>query len=193
MSKVNLAGTAPICLHRFLSPSWQRQLLIQLREVLGKHPLVVTYKKNKVLKFKCSELVTEEQIPELLIVLWQEFIQEVGRRYAARKPASARIEYYGAHDLKDLHRSDDPQENLKEPLIGVLLGDSCTFKLGGLRKSDSVVDLFLESGDVVWLDGTRNRLRYTGLGKVLLGSAPAELGCRKGSIFTTMRVTKHDD
>lgn len=48
------------------------------------------------------------------------------------------------------------------PVVSFSLGASCIFKIGGLRRTDPVIDVTLNSGDVLIFEGT-SRLRYHGV------------------------------
>jgi alkylated DNA repair protein (DNA oxidative demethylase) len=60
------------------------------------------------------------------------------------------------------------------PVVSVSIGDTARFLFGGLRRRDPVESIALESGDAFVFGGPA-RLRYHGVSRIALGTAPPTL------------------
>ena len=190
MSKSELSATteprpALIC-HR-LSSNDQHRLLVQIVDILGEAPL---YRPTlprwgtpfSVLMSNCGSLgwfadksgyryrpdhPTTGQpwppIPTLLHDLWRDHA-----RYPL-PPEACLINHYGPQAKMGLHQDKD-EADLQAPVLSISLGDSATFKLGGLTRKDSTTSHPLHSGDVLILAGA-NRLAFHGVSRIYPGSS----------------------
>ena len=68
-----------------------------------------------------------------------------------------------------LHRDSD-EEDLKAPVVSVILCDTALFRLGGLRRTDPTASFRLASGDVCVLGGAA-RMAFHGIDRVIAGSS----------------------
>jgi len=87
------------------------------------------------------------------------------------------LNYYDADGRMGLHQDkDEGAESIAAgvPVVSVSLGDTARFLFGGLKRSDPVEAIPLQSGDAFVFGGPA-RLRYHGVSRVLPGTAPSEL------------------
>ena len=87
---------------------------------------------------------------------------------------------------------DRDEADFNAPVVSISLGDSATFHVGGLRRTDPKMRFRLESGDVIVLGGA-SRLAFHGIDRVHAGTSPLDLsgfdaGCRR--INLTLRRVK---
>ena len=88
------------------------------------------------------------------------------------------LNYYDAEGRMGLHQDKDETERSIAaglPVVSVSLGDTARFLFGGLRRREPVEARLLESGDAFVFGGPA-RLRYHGVSRIVLGTAPPELG-----------------
>ena len=97
-------------------------------------------------------------IPRILLDLWEEVAG-----YPA-PPECCLINFYTDKARMGLHRDED-EEALDAPVLSVSLGDTATFRLGGLERKGRTQSFKLHSGDVLVLGG-HNRLAYHGIDRV---------------------------
>lgn len=102
-------------------------------------------------------------IPPALLELWD---QATG--YKA-PPECCLVNFYGDKARMGLHRDEDEQA-LDAPVLSVSLGDTATFRVGGLTRKDKTQSLKLHSGDIV-LIGSPNRLAYHGIDRTFPGTS----------------------
>nr|WP_319387578.1 alpha-ketoglutarate-dependent dioxygenase AlkB [uncultured Roseibium sp.] len=122
-------------------------------------------------------------IPGRLKMLWQEVASSVPA------PEACLINFYEAGAKMGLHQDRDEQ-TFEAPVVSVSLGDTATFRVGGLTRGDPTKSFRLQSGDVVVLGGDA-RLAFHGIDRVLKGTST--LLKNGGRINLTLRrVTKPD-
>jgi alkylated DNA repair protein (DNA oxidative demethylase) len=82
-----------------------------------------------------------------------------------------------------LHQDRDEAE-LAAPVVSISLGDSCSFRYGGLHRADPAKALELLSGDVVVMGGPA-RLVFHGVDRIYPGTS--DLLPYSGRINLTLR------
>ena len=95
----------------------------------------------------------------------------------AVRPDLCIVNWYAATSRMGLHQDKDESADsltLGLPVVSISLGDTARFLFGGLRRRDPIEKMLLESGDVFVFGGPA-RLRYHGVDRVLVGTAPAGL------------------
>lgn len=98
-------------------------------------------------------------IPATFLHLAQTAASEVG--YEGFAPDSCLINQYQVGAGMGLHQ-DKNEQDFTQPIVSVSLGVSAVFKFGGLKRTDKIVRIPLNHGDVlVW--GGESRLRYHGV------------------------------
>ncbi|POF33977.1 alpha-ketoglutarate-dependent dioxygenase AlkB family protein [Roseibium marinum] len=102
-------------------------------------------------------------MPALLTNLWKDLAPE------APDPEACLINYYENTARMGLHQDRDEQ-TFEAPVISVSLGDTATFRVGGLSRKDPTKSFRLQSGDVVVLGGEA-RLAFHGIDRVLAGTS----------------------
>jgi len=102
-------------------------------------------------------------IPDRLLALWDEVTG-----YPA-PPECCLVNYYADKARMGLHRDED-EEARDAPVLSVSLGDTATFRLGGLERRDKTKSFRLNSGDVLLIGGD-NRLAYHGIDRILPGTS----------------------
>ncbi|TYC79893.1 alpha-ketoglutarate-dependent dioxygenase AlkB [Stappia sp. BW2] len=102
-------------------------------------------------------------IPDALTRLWAEVAA------AAPPPEACLINYYDQGARMGLHQDRDEQM-FDAPVVSVSLGDTATFRVGGLSRKDPTKSFRLQSGDVVVLGGEA-RLAFHGIDRVLAGTS----------------------
>jgi DNA oxidative demethylase len=120
-------------------------------------------------------------MPEALAAVWSALA-----RYP-HPPEACLINFYGAAAKMGLHQDRD-EADFDAPVISVSLGDSCLFRIGGLRRSDPTRSVRLNSGDVIVLGGAA-RLAFHGVDRIYQGSST--LLAEGGRINLTMRRVTH--
>ncbi len=116
-------------------------------------------------------------IPAALFALWD----EVGDYPHA--PEACLINFYAPTAKMGLHQDRD-EKDFAAPVVSVSLGDSCLFRIGGLKRGDQTRSLRLNSGDVVVLGGEA-RLAFHGVDRIYPGTST--LLPQGGRINLTMR------
>jgi alkylated DNA repair protein (DNA oxidative demethylase) len=119
-------------------------------------------------------------MPDMLLAAWA----ELGGY--AQPPQSCLINFYDAAARMGLHQDRD-EEDLAAPVVSLSLGDTCLFRIGGLRRTDPTASLRLASGDAVVLRG-RCRLAFHGVDRVLPGTSTLVPGGGRFNL-TLRRVT----
>jgi len=96
-------------------------------------------------------------------------------------PDACLINRYEAGARLSLHQ-DKNEQSFRSPVVSVSLGLPAIFQFGGLKRSDPLVRVRLEHGDVVvW--GGPSRLCYHGILPLKDGSHPATGNCRLNLTF----------
>lgn len=171
---------------RYLDRASQRELLREIRAVIGEAPLFTpamprTGKPFSVAMTNCGTLgwVSDRArgyryqsthpltgnpwpaMPEAVLDIWWALSD-----YPA-PPEACLINYYQPEARLGLHRDED-EDDFAAPVISISLGMSARFRVGGLQRRDPTKSLVLDSGDVVILAGP-SRLAYHGVDRILPG------------------------
>ncbi len=102
-------------------------------------------------------------IPVRLRALWQDVASD------AAEPEACLINYYETGAKMGLHQDRD-EKTFDAPVVSVSLGDTATFRVGGIKRNDPTKSFRLQSGDVVVLGGDA-RLAFHGIDRVLKGTS----------------------
>lgn len=122
-------------------------------------------------------------IPPVLMSLWRDLAPQ------APLPEACLINFYETGAKMGLHQDRD-EKTFDAPVVSVSLGDTATFRVGGLKRNDPTRSFRLQSGDVVVLGGDA-RLAFHGIDRVLKGTST--LLKNGGRINLTLRrVTQPD-
>jgi alkylated DNA repair protein (DNA oxidative demethylase) len=116
-------------------------------------------------------------IPQTLIALWNAVAGY------PQPPEACLINYYGATAKMGLHQDRD-ESDFAAPVVSLSLGDSCLFRVGGLRRGDPTCSFRLNSGDVLVLGGEA-RLAFHGVDRIY--PSTSTLLADGGRINVTMR------
>jgi DNA oxidative demethylase len=116
-------------------------------------------------------------IPAPLVAIWNEVASY------PHAPEACLINFYAPTAKMGLHQDRD-EDDFEAPVISVSLGDSCLFRVGGLRRRGPTQTLRLHSGDVVVLGGD-SRLAFHGVDRIYPGTST--LLPQGGRINLTMR------
>ncbi len=117
------------------------------------------------------------EMPETLTQLWRDLAPD------APPPEACLINFYDTSARMGLHQDRDEQ-TFEAPVVSVSLGDTATFRVGGLSRKDPTQSFRLQSGDVVVLGGEA-RLAFHGIDRVLKGTST--LLKNSGRINLTLR------
>ena len=102
-------------------------------------------------------------IPEILLAAWR----ALGGY--PHPPQACLVNFYAADARLGLHQDKDEQD-FAAPVVSLSLGDTCLFRVGGLKRSDPTRSLRLASGDAVVLGGG-GRLVFHGVDRILPGTS----------------------
>ena len=116
-------------------------------------------------------------IPEILLAAWR----ALGGY--PHPPQACLVNFYAADARLGLHQDKDEQD-FAAPVVSLSLGDSASFRVGGLKRSDPTRSLRLASGDAVVL-GSEGRLAFHGVDRILPGTST--LLAEGGRINLTLR------
>jgi DNA oxidative demethylase len=116
-------------------------------------------------------------IPEALLAMWNQVAEY------PRMPEACLINFYGAAAKMGLHQDRD-ETDFSAPVVSLSLGDSCLFRVGGIKRGDPTRSFRLNSGDVVVLAGSA-RLAFHGVDRIYPGTST--LLAEGGRINLTMR------
>jgi len=116
-------------------------------------------------------------IPAMLLAVWDELA-----RYG-QPPQACLINYYGPDAKMGLHQDRD-EHDFAAPVVSLSLGDSCLFRVGGLKRGDPTRSFRLGSGDALVLGGEA-RLAFHGVDHVMAGTS--SLLAEGGRINVTLR------
>ncbi|MCI2394634.1 alpha-ketoglutarate-dependent dioxygenase AlkB [Aliiroseovarius sediminis] len=106
-----------------------------------------------------------------------------------RAPDCCLINYYGAGARMGMHQDRD-EGDFSYPVVSVSLGDDALFRIGGTERKGPTQSTWLQSGDVLMLDGPA-RLAYHGVDRLRFGSS--DLLRDHGRINLTLRVVTQAD
>jgi alkylated DNA repair protein (DNA oxidative demethylase) len=120
-------------------------------------------------------------IPRALIALWHALTPY------PHPPEACLINLYAEGTKMGSHQDRDEDEPAA-PVLSVSLGDSATFHVGGLKRTDPKTRLKLHSGDVLLLEG-ESRFAFHGIDRIFPGTS---LLLKEGGRLnlTLRRVTK---
>lgn len=107
--------------------------------------------------------VTWPAMPQSLLELWRRYTD------ADTPPDSCLANLYRGEAKMGLHVDSD-EADLDAPVLGISLGDTAVFRLGGLTRKDPTSTLRLASGDINVLTGEA-RHAYHGVDRILPGSS----------------------
>ena len=116
-------------------------------------------------------------MPDSLLALWRTYADP------AHPPDSCLVNLYRGEAKMGMHQDSD-EADLNAPVLGVSLGDTAVFRLGGLARKDASITFKLQSGDINILAGASRRA-YHGVDRILAGSSQLIPG--GGRINLTMR------
>jgi alkylated DNA repair protein (DNA oxidative demethylase) len=102
-------------------------------------------------------------MPDALMTMWNDLAS-----YPS-PPEACLINFYGPTAKMGLHQDRD-EEDFAAPVVSLSLGDSCLFRVGGLKRNDPTRSVRLSSGDVVVLGGD-TRLAFHGVDRVEPGTS----------------------
>jgi alkylated DNA repair protein (DNA oxidative demethylase) len=178
---------SPLLRFDYLDRRAQEELLAALREVLRDAPLFTPRMPKSGRPFSvrmsnCGPLgwVSDEggyryqpthpvtcrswpPIPEVLMTMWDDL-----SRYP-HPPEACLINFYGPAAKMGLHQDRDEQE-FAAPVVSLSLGDSCLFRVGGLKRGDPTRSFRLNSGDALVLGGDC-RLAFHGVDRIEPGTS----------------------
>jgi DNA oxidative demethylase len=117
-------------------------------------------------------------MPKTLLKAWHDLAPD----YPAA-PEACLINFYGPTAKMGLHQDRD-EEDFAAPVVSLSLGDSCLFRIGGLKRNDPTRSVRLSSGDAVVLGGD-TRLAFHGVDRIEPGTSA--LLPEGGRINLTMR------
>jgi alkylated DNA repair protein (DNA oxidative demethylase) len=116
-------------------------------------------------------------LPDALLELWNDVADY------PHPPEACLINLYAASAKMGLHQDLD-EADFTAPVVSVSLGDTCLFRIGGLKRGDPTRSFRLNSGDVLVLGGNA-RLAFHGVDRIYSGSSTLLAG--GGRINLTMR------
>jgi len=120
-------------------------------------------------------------IPEQILDIWHHMTG------IARTPDCCLVNYYDTSARMGMHQDRD-EGDFDWPVLSISLGDTATFRMGGVKRGDPTSSVRLESGDIVVMGGAA-RLAYHGVDRILPGTST--LLRDGGRINLTLRVVDH--
>jgi DNA oxidative demethylase len=122
-------------------------------------------------------------MPQALAALWNDVA------HYPHPPEACLINFYTPAAKMGLHQDRD-EADFTAPVVSLSLGDSCLFRVGGLKRGDPTRSFRLNSGDLLVLGGA-TRLAFHGVDRVYPGTST--LLAEGGRINLTLRrVTRPD-
>ncbi len=131
-------------------------------------------------RYQTAHPVTGEPwppMPEALLAMWDDLAGY------PHPPQACLINFYGPAAKMGLHQDRD-EADFAAPVLSLSLGDSCLFRVGGLRRGDPSRSFRLTSGDAVVLAGD-SRLAFHGVDRIEPGTST--LLAEGGRINLTLR------
>jgi len=116
-------------------------------------------------------------IPDALVAIWNDVAQY------PQPPEACLINFYAPAAKMGLHQDRD-EADFTAPVVSLSLGDSCLFRVGGLKRGDPTRSFRLNSGDLVVLGGGA-RLAFHGVDRIYPGTST--LLTEGGRINVTLR------
>ena len=120
-------------------------------------------------------------MPDALIAMWDDLGEY------PYGPQACLINFYGPAAKMGLHQDRD-EEDFNAPVVSLSLGDSCLFRVGGLKRGDPTHSFRLGSGDALVLGGSE-RLAFHGVDRIYPGTST--LLAEGGRINLTLRRVTH--
>ncbi|HEU4391531.1 MAG TPA: alpha-ketoglutarate-dependent dioxygenase AlkB [Blastocatellia bacterium] len=158
----------------FYTPAVRNGAYMRIQMVcLGLHWNARTYKYGPT-RSDYDDLPVQA-IPDEWRVMAVQVARECGMEIA---PDICLLNHYPQSGRLGLHQDKDERpETIRQgiPIVSISLGDTAKFLIGGNRRKDLVNKLDLESGDALVM-GNSSRLRYHGVGGIIAGTAPPDLG-----------------
>jgi len=102
-------------------------------------------------------------MPAALLAIWRELA-----RYPD-PPEACLVNFYGPSAKMGLHQDRD-EADFDAPVVSISLGDTCLFRVGGLKRSEPTRAFRLSSGDAVMLGGEA-RLALHGVDRIYPGTS----------------------
>ncbi|MCK8484378.1 alpha-ketoglutarate-dependent dioxygenase AlkB [Aliiroseovarius sp. S2029] len=118
------------------------------------------------------------EIPDEVLNVWRSVAG------TERLPDCCLINYYGEGARMGLHQDRD-EGDFSYPVVSISLGDDALFRIGGTERQAPTQSAWLNSGDVLVLDGPA-RLAFHGIDRLRFGSS--DLLRDHGRINLTLRV-----
>jgi DNA oxidative demethylase len=167
----------------FLSRSDQEELLQQIRGIINVAPLFVPRlpKSGKPFSVKmtnCGPLgwVSDSSgyryealhpetgcpwppMPRIVLEAWDQLSSYPHR------PEACLINFYSSTARMGLHQDRD-EADFEAPVVSLSLGDTCIFRVGGLKRTDPTRAIRLSSGDAVVLGGS-SRLAFHRVDRII--------------------------
>jgi DNA oxidative demethylase len=191
----------------YLDRAAQTGLLVALREIFAEAPLFTPRMPKSGRPFtvrmsNCGSLgwVSDEKgyryepkhpmtgrpwpaMPDVVVKAWGDLA------HYASPPEACLINFYGPSAKMGLHQDRD-EAVFDAPVLSLSLGDSCLFRVGGLKRKDPTRSFRLSSGDALVLGG-ESRLAFHGVDRIEPGTST--LLPEGGRINLTLRrVTRPD-
>jgi alkylated DNA repair protein (DNA oxidative demethylase) len=102
-------------------------------------------------------------MPDIVLAAWKALA------HYPHPPESCLINYYGPTAKLGLHQDRD-ERDFAAPVVSLSLGDTCLFRIGGLKRDDPTRTIRLASGDALVLGGNA-RLAFHGVDRILPGTS----------------------
>jgi DNA oxidative demethylase len=116
-------------------------------------------------------------MPGMLIATWHDLADY------PHPPEACLINFYGPAAKMGLHQDRDV-DDFTAPVVSLSLGDSCLFRIGGLKRNEPTRSFRLNSGDA-FVFGGGARLAFHGVDRIYPGTSTLLAG--GGRINLTMR------
>jgi len=116
-------------------------------------------------------------MPDMLIAAWHDLADY------QPTPEACLINFYGPAAKMGLHQDRD-EKDFAAPVVSLSLGDSCLFRVGGLKRNEPTRSFRLNSGDA-FVFGGGARLAFHGVDRIYPGTSTLLAG--GGRINLTMR------
>jgi alkylated DNA repair protein (DNA oxidative demethylase) len=115
-------------------------------------------------------------IPAALLALWEQIAR-------LPPPQCCLVNFYRDDAKMGLHQDRD-EGDVRAPVVGVSLGDTAVFRIGGSARGGKTVRVALASGDVIAFGGPA-RLAYHGIDRIQAGTSRLVAG--GGRLSLTLR------
>jgi alkylated DNA repair protein (DNA oxidative demethylase) len=102
-------------------------------------------------------------IPAMVLEAWKDLADY------RHPPEACLVNVYGPSARMGLHQDRD-EADFAAPVVSLSLGDTCVFRIGGLKRGDPSRTLRLASGDAVVLGGEA-RLAFHGVDRIMPGAS----------------------